>query len=173
MVGDYTISIASKTKADGFQWVLTNVYGPNKPLERAGFWEELDNVCNYWNLPWCLGGDFNTVLSCDEKTNCSQTTRSMKDFASFIEQHELVNLPLKGARYTWSNNQSNPVMCRLDRFLLSPSFELKFPLASQLAKPRPILITYLSFLIFLILHGVQVHLDLRSFGSWKMVLLKC
>ncbi|XP_026399042.1 uncharacterized protein LOC113294884 [Papaver somniferum] len=28
-------------------------------------------------------------------------------------------------------------MCRLDRFLLSPSFELKFPLASQLAKPRP------------------------------------
>ncbi|XP_026433507.1 uncharacterized protein LOC113330930 [Papaver somniferum] len=137
LVGEFTLSISCSNKDDGFQWILTNVYGPNKPRERDSFWEELDNVYSFWDLPWCIGGDFNTVLSCDEKKNSSKFTKSMKSFSSFIAQHELINLPLKGARYTWSNNQSNPVMCRLDIFLLSPSFELKFPLASQLAKPRP------------------------------------
>ncbi|XP_026416134.1 uncharacterized protein LOC113311518 [Papaver somniferum] len=137
LVGDYTLSIACTDIADGFQWILTNVYGPNKHQERCCFWEELDNVCRLWDLPRCIRGDFNTVLCCGEKKNCSKVTKSMKSFASFIEKHELIDLPLKGARYTWSNNQSVPIMCRLDRFLLSPSFELKFPLASQLAKPRP------------------------------------
>ncbi|XP_026450908.1 uncharacterized protein LOC113351051 [Papaver somniferum] len=137
LVGDYSLSIYCVNKHDGFFWVLTNIYGPNKPHERADFWEELDNICGYWDLPWCLGGDFNTIKCCDEKKNCNTITKSMKDFAEFISQHNLIDLPLKGARYTSSNGQINPVMRRLDRFLISPSFELQFPLATQLDKARP------------------------------------
>ncbi|XP_026440567.1 uncharacterized protein LOC113339529 [Papaver somniferum] len=137
LVGDYSLSIACTNIQYGFRWILTNVYGPNKPHERSSLWEELDNVCNFWDLPWCLGGDFNTVLNCNEKKGCSKTTRSMENFSHFIDEHDLVDLPLKGARYTWSNHQVNPIMCRLDRFFFSSTFELKFPFASQLAKPRP------------------------------------
>ncbi|XP_026420529.1 uncharacterized protein LOC113316582 [Papaver somniferum] len=61
----------------------------------------------------------------------------MRYFANFIYTHDLIDLPMKGARYTWSNRQSNPVMFSLDRFLLSPSFEAHFPFSSQLAKARP------------------------------------
>lgn len=53
------------------------------------------------------------------------------------EKNELIDLPLKGARFTWSNGQSNPVVCRLDRFVVSHSFELQFPFVSYLAKSRP------------------------------------
>ncbi|XP_026383279.1 uncharacterized protein LOC113278735 [Papaver somniferum] len=108
LVGDYSLSIYCVNKHDGFVWVLTNIYGPNKPHERADFWEELDNICGYLDLPWCLGGDFNTIKCCDEKKNCNTITKSMKDFAEFISQHNLIDLPLKGARYTWSNGQTNP-----------------------------------------------------------------
>ncbi|XP_026451352.1 uncharacterized protein LOC113351613 [Papaver somniferum] len=137
LVGDYSISVACINKTDNFKWSLTSVYGPNNPYERPSFWEELDNVCSFWNLPWCIGVDFNTILKCDEKKNCKNITKSMKGFASFIDEHDLIDLSLKGARYTWSNNQSNPIMCKLDRFLFSPSLELQYPCASQLDKPRP------------------------------------
>ncbi|XP_026438856.1 uncharacterized protein LOC113337381 [Papaver somniferum] len=138
LVGEYTLSIHCTNKSDNFQWILTNVYGPNKPVERTDFWIELDDVYRYWsNLPWCIGGDFNTITKCDEKKNCRKITRSMLKFNKFIVEHDLIDLPLKGARYTWSNGQSNPVMCRLDRFLISPSFEQHYPLVSQLAKARP------------------------------------
>ncbi|XP_026444360.1 uncharacterized protein LOC113344647 [Papaver somniferum] len=137
LVGDYTLSVSCTNKADNFKWMLTNVYGPNNPVERTEFWEELDNACRLWDLPSCIGVDFNTIKKCDEKKNCTRITRSMTQFNLFIDQHDLIDLPLKGARYTWSNGQANPVMCRLDRFLISPSFETHFLFNSQLAKARP------------------------------------
>ncbi|XP_026384706.1 uncharacterized protein LOC113280273 [Papaver somniferum] len=136
LVGDYTLSMLCTNKFDNFQWVLTNVYGSNKPVERTDFWIELDNICRYWiNLPWCIGGYFNTITKCAEKKNCKTITRSMQKFNHFIVEHDLIDLPLKGARYTWSNGQANTVMCRLDRFLISPSFEQHFPFVTQLARP--------------------------------------
>ncbi|XP_026433561.1 uncharacterized protein LOC113331002 [Papaver somniferum] len=134
---EYTLSVSCTYKSDNFKWMLTNVYGPYNPVERKDFWVELDNTCRLWDLPWCIGGDFNTVKKCDEKKNCYRITRSMTQFNKFIEEHELIDLPLKGARYIWSNGQSNPVMCRLDRFLISPSFETHYPFITQLAKSRP------------------------------------
>ncbi|XP_026420155.1 uncharacterized protein LOC113316149 [Papaver somniferum] len=131
------MSISCINKADNFKWVLTNVYGPNKPTERDDFWMELDNASRLWDLPWCLGGDFNVILKCDEKKGCTKITKSMRDFANFIYTHDLIDLPMKVSRYTWSNGQSNLVMSRLDRFLLSPSFEAHYPFASQLAKDEP------------------------------------
>ncbi|XP_026431387.1 uncharacterized protein LOC113328521 [Papaver somniferum] len=137
LTGEYILSVSCTNKSDNFNWMLTSVYGPNNIVERISFWEELDTTCRLWNLPWCIGGDFNTVKKCDEKKNCTKISRSMTQFNDFIEHHNLVDLPLKGARFTWSNGQSNPVMCRLDRFLITPCFETHFPLISQLARARP------------------------------------
>ncbi|XP_026431923.1 uncharacterized protein LOC113329172 [Papaver somniferum] len=61
----------------------------------------------------------------------------MRKFNKFIVEHDIIDLPLKGARYTWSNGQSNPVMCRLDKFLISPSLEQYYPFFTQLDKSRP------------------------------------
>jgi hypothetical protein len=35
-----------------------------------------------------------------------------------------------GSRFTWSNRQRNPVRCVLDMVLVSPEWELQFPLMS-------------------------------------------
>ncbi|XP_026431404.1 uncharacterized protein LOC113328537 [Papaver somniferum] len=138
LVGDYTLSMLCTNKIHNFEWVLTNVYGPNKPVERTNFWIELDNICRYWiNLPWCIGGDFNKITKCAEKKNCKKITRSMHNFNHFIVEHDLIDLPLKGGRYTWSNGQANLVMCRFDRFLISPSFEQHLSFVTQLSKARP------------------------------------
>lgn len=97
LVGDYTISIACSNKEDGFNWILKNV---NRTLDVTVFWEESDNVCKFWDLPWCLGGDFKIIGKYDEKKGCNRITKNMENFSKFITQHDLINLPLKGVRYT-------------------------------------------------------------------------
>jgi hypothetical protein len=40
---------------------VCGVYGPNDDVERRGLWEELAGLMSMWELPWCMGGDFNVV----------------------------------------------------------------------------------------------------------------
>lgn len=44
---------------------------------------------------------------------------------------QLVNLPLRGKNYIWSNSRFMPTMARLDRFLIFLSWSLKFPNSKQ------------------------------------------
>ena len=43
---------------------------------------------------------------------------AMQDFSDRIRHHDLVDLFMRGAEFTWSNLQVDLVMCRLDRFLV-------------------------------------------------------
>jgi endonuclease/exonuclease/phosphatase family metal-dependent hydrolase len=41
-------------------------------------------------------------------------------------------------KYTWSNNQMNPILAKLDRIFVSTEWELAFPLARVAALPKGI-----------------------------------
>ncbi len=41
-----------------------------------------------------------------------------------------------GGNFTWSNNRNPPLWSRIDRFLLSPDWEVQFPNVSQRRLPR-------------------------------------
>jgi hypothetical protein len=43
----------------------------------------------------------------------------------------LVDLPLEDGQFTWSNNQEDQIWSRIDRFLVSPKWEERFPDVSQ------------------------------------------
>ena len=45
----------------------------------------------------------------------------MREFNDWINFHDLVDFPLTVAKYMWSNLQGNPLMSRLDCFLVSSS----------------------------------------------------
>jgi hypothetical protein len=47
-------------------------------------------------------------------------------FNSIIDQHGLVEFDLKNSLYTWSNNRSDPMFEKLDRFLVSPDWDLAY-----------------------------------------------
>jgi hypothetical protein len=47
-----------------------------------------------------------------------------------------MDLPLAGGTFTWSNNQENPSWSRLDRFLVSSNWEVKFLGSLQKRLPR-------------------------------------
>jgi hypothetical protein len=51
----------------------------------------------------------------------------MMDFSDFIFEQGLMDLPLVGGSFMWSNNWESPSWSRIDRFLVSLEWEAKFP----------------------------------------------
>jgi hypothetical protein len=51
----------------------------------------------------------------------------MGRFRKFIDDTSLIDLPLIGRKYTWSNHQVSPTLVRLDRVLCSSDWEDIFP----------------------------------------------
>lgn len=60
----------------------------------------------------------------------------MLQFNAVISHLGLVDIPLKGRKYTWSNMQDNPLLEKLDWFFTSASWTLSYPntLAFPLAR---------------------------------------
>ena len=57
-VGQFSISCRFKNVSDQFEWAFTGIYGLNLNRKHQFMWEELAGLISWWNLPWCLGGDF-------------------------------------------------------------------------------------------------------------------
>jgi hypothetical protein len=61
---------------------------------------------------WLILGDFNLILSAEDKSNSNLNRRLMGSFKSVIDDLELRELPLKGRKFTWSNDVTHT---RIDR----------------------------------------------------------
>lgn len=72
---------------------------------------------------WCLGGDFNVLRFPSEKLGMAgrgRSSRSMKDFDTFINEIGLRDLNINNVDFTWSNGR---LSSRLNRCLFFPGWE--------------------------------------------------
>ncbi|KAG5630999.1 hypothetical protein H5410_002716 [Solanum commersonii] len=98
-----------KGKCQDFNWHLTGVYAPNDREEREETWWEIGPARGLITGPWVLCGDFNTVKHPSEKKNCHKINKGMTDFSDFVEDVELVDIELSGARGNIRQNILNRV----------------------------------------------------------------
>ena len=137
-IGEYSVSCQWRSLEDGFIWTGTGVYGPNLDRERSFCWDELRGVRDRWALPWCVFGDFNAVRYPRERLGCTNFSQAMLDFSDFIDSVNLIDLPLSGGPFTWSNGSDPPSMSRIDRVLVSGDWEVHFPDVNQKLLPKPV-----------------------------------
>ena len=69
-------------------------------------------------MPWCIGGDFNVVRFPSKRLGADSSS-AVIDFLDFSSEHNLIDLPLEGGTFTWSNSRVVASQSRLDRFLFS------------------------------------------------------
>ncbi|XP_058106396.1 uncharacterized protein LOC131249620 [Magnolia sinica] len=132
--GNYSGSVKLKDKCSSFQCLISVVYGPNSDSDRPSFWEELTLARLSFAGPYCVVGDFNATCSADDHSRRRRPPPAMSQFSDWIQLHQLIDLPLSGARYT--SGRANPVLSRLDRFLISLDWFDAFPNVQQIALPR-------------------------------------
>ncbi|XP_059310068.1 uncharacterized protein LOC132061235 [Lycium ferocissimum] len=110
--------------------ITTFVYAKCDDGERQRLWEDLYHLAGRMKLPWMVGGDFNVIISEEEKLGGFPVTlNECKDFAFCINSCELFDLGFKGSPFTWWNGRAadDCIFKRLDRILANPSFQGIFP----------------------------------------------
>lgn len=109
-----------KCAVDGFECICSGVYGTAVDSLWEAMWAELDSVRLWWNLAWCLFGDFNIIKYLVGRLGCKSFCPAMFKFSKFIKKHLSVNLPLVGGGVIICGFETrNSSMSRIDRVMAS------------------------------------------------------
>jgi hypothetical protein len=86
---------------------------------------------------WLFMGDFNFYRSLDNRNKSRGNLQDTFVFNDIISQLGLVEIPIKGRAFTWSNMQDDPLLEQLDWFFSSIHWTCTYPntLVQPLAKP--------------------------------------
>jgi hypothetical protein len=101
-----------------FVWKLTGFYGHPEASKRIEAWQLLRFIARMDPSPWICLGDFNEILSLDEKFGGSGRQRGlMENFQMALEESRLSELGYVGPKFTWNNGQEGAdfIKERLDR----------------------------------------------------------
>jgi hypothetical protein len=126
-------------------------------------WEELSGIFHWWDVSRCIE-DFNVTRYSNERVGVPRSSSAMREFFEFISNQGLLDLPLTGGSFTWSNNQDPPSLSRIDRFLVSLLWEEHLPDLVQRRLPSPLSNHFPLLLDSGGMIGVQGLLNLRTCG---------
>jgi endonuclease/exonuclease/phosphatase family metal-dependent hydrolase len=110
-------------------WTLVVVYGPCRQPARDVFVNWLFNLVIDEDDLWLLIGDFNFYRSSDNRNRPGGNFNDTMVFNNIISHLGLIELPLKGRSYTWSNMQEIPLLQQTDWFFTSVAWTTQFPLS--------------------------------------------
>lgn len=112
------------------RWRCTGFYGFADQALRARSWDLLRQLAAHNDLPWVVGGDYNEVLSTNEKYGgIPRNDNLIEMFKLALIDCGLGDLGFEGHTFTWTNNRAAPdtVRCRLNRVCADASWSTIFP----------------------------------------------
>jgi exonuclease III len=127
LLSSHAVTATITMRADGLQWQITVVYGPQGDAQKLQFLQDLQNIPRPDHERWLILGDFNLIYQAEDKNNSNLNRQLMGSFKSTLDVLGLKEIRLNGRRFTWSNEQDAPTMTRIDRVFCTPEWELLFP----------------------------------------------
>lgn len=124
---EYANSVLLTSVHSNASWVLTNVYAPCTPLGKRDFINWFQGIQMPNNVDWLLAGDFNFYRNPEDRSRPGADVNEMLLFNGAISALGLVEFPLKGQRFTWTNKQCPPLLKRLDWFFTSATWTISYP----------------------------------------------
>jgi len=128
-----------KVNSSSLNWIFTAIYASPRHRERCMLWNNLNTVANSHNLPWIIAGDFNELLSNDEKLGGRPISLYRANlFKECLDSCNMADLGFNGPRFTWTNKHDigTFIQERLDRYFANPQWCLLYPEAQVTHLPR-------------------------------------
>lgn len=93
-----------KVNSSNLNWLFSAIYASPRFRERCLLWNNLSNVAQARNLPWIIGGDFNEMLSSDDKFGGRPIVPSRALlFKECLDDCNMADIGFQGPRFTWTN----------------------------------------------------------------------
>jgi hypothetical protein len=92
-------------------------------LEKKMFLRELRAIRHSALPHWLVLEDFNMIYQDQDKSNRRLNINLMDRFRRALNRMEVKGIELVGRKFTWSNNQAQPTLTRIDRAFCSPLWE--------------------------------------------------
>lgn len=90
---------------DNFEFYCIGIYASAQNHEKESFWLSLIDLLLGLDFPWVLIGDFNDLLSSEEKLGRRVLPLSAYDCLKFVlSQLEAMDVPHNGSSFTWKKN---------------------------------------------------------------------
>ncbi|XP_078181452.1 uncharacterized protein LOC144575215 [Carex rostrata] len=115
----FNFTVSATLKINNFKFMFTAVYGPQEDRRKMEFMNEIRKIRELNNLPWLITGDFNLYRDLEDTTGSIRNMGLLSEFNNLIADTNLLDIPLQGRMYTWSNKRPHPTFSKLDRVLLS------------------------------------------------------
>nr|XP_023875292.1 uncharacterized protein LOC111987785 [Quercus suber] len=115
-----------RVRSQSLNWLISAIYATPRFAKRCILWENLKMLANLHDLPWALMGDFNEVLSEEEKSGgnlvCMRRVRAIKEC---MDACHVMDLGFLGPKFTWSNKRETGdlIQRRLDRCWANPDWK--------------------------------------------------
>lgn len=132
----HSMWILVRNRMSNFRYWVVNVYGPAQHNFSTDFISELSDMCATEHLPILMGGDFNLIRGNKDRNKGQGDPNLIELFNKFIGNFHFREVFISGPRYTWSNKQLDPTLIKLDRILMSESWESNFPTCFAWSKAR-------------------------------------
>ncbi|XP_023878054.1 uncharacterized protein LOC111990509 [Quercus suber] len=119
-----------KVCASNLSWLFTAIYASSRLAGRRILWSNIEKVGQLHDLPWLMIGDFNEILSEEDKFggNHINLNRAL-EFKECLDSCNFVDLGFAGPKYTWTNKRqiSDLILERLDRCFANPIWRIMYP----------------------------------------------
>ncbi|KAL5859327.1 hypothetical protein ACOSQ4_000623 [Xanthoceras sorbifolium] len=127
IIADSNQTISALVEMDSFFWILTVVYASPVISIRRNIWRYLDIVRSCFYGPWVVMGDFNEIISSEEKKG-GRVRFTSSGFAEWIHKHKMVDMGYIGQKFTWvaKRGGGDNLWVRLDRALCSVDWRCNF-----------------------------------------------
>ncbi|KAI8546418.1 hypothetical protein RHMOL_Rhmol07G0115600 [Rhododendron molle] len=115
---------------DGKLWRYTGIYASIDMREMRLIWDEVSNFRIQGDVPWVIMGDFNAIVSNEEKRGGNEKDDwELRDFQQFIRSNQLIDVGYVGYPFTWNNKRvgGDNIRIRLDRALASSKWRTDYP----------------------------------------------
>lgn len=110
-------------------YYITFVYGPPTQSNRHLLWSWIRDTAPTINLPWALVGDFNQIISVDDKLSSTGSNSGMIIFKEIMEHAGLDILNHQGPHFTCTNNRKGDHVCfeRIDLAFCNSHWSSQYP----------------------------------------------